>query len=171
MNLMQFIFLLTAAVTLFGAILTVTSRRMVHSALWLILSLLGVGGFYALLQAGFFAIVQILVYVGAIAILILFAVMLTRRSMVDSGSQTNRNWLPTLLIIAIVAAFISLSFINWQAAHMMMDPLSAPEMDIAKLGLALVSSQGYLIPFEETSILLLAALVGAIYVAVDRKEK
>jgi NADH-quinone oxidoreductase subunit J len=171
MNLPQIIFLVTAAVTLFGAVMTVTSRRMVHSALWLVLTLLGVGAIYVLLQVGFFAVVQVLVYVGAIAILVLFAVMLTHRSMNDSGSQTNRYWISTLLITLIVGMLVTFAFLNWPAASFAMDPMTGPEMDIAQLGLELVSLQGYLIPFEVTSILLLAALVGAIYVASDHKEK
>lgn len=171
MNLPQLLFLVTAAVTLFGAVMMVTSRRMVHSALWLILTLLGVGMVFVHLQAGFFAVVQVLVYVGAIAILVLFAVMLTRHSMNDSGSQTNRYWIPALLMTLIVGMLVTFAFLNWPASHLAMDPMTGPEMDIAKLGLELVSPQGYLIPFEATSILLLAALVGAIYVASDHKEK
>jgi NADH-quinone oxidoreductase subunit J len=144
---------------------------MVHSAMWLILALLGVGVIYVLLQTGFFAIVQVLVYVGAIAILILFAIMLTRHSIADVTSQTNRYWIPALLMVLIIGMFVTLAFLDWPLIMASMDTMASPEMDITKFGLALVSPGGYLLPFEATSILLLAALVGAIYVATDNKEK
>ena len=171
MTAMQLIFLVTAMITLFSAVMTVTSRRMLHSALWLILSLLGVAVVYVLLEASFFAVVQVLVYIGAIAILILFAIMLTRKSMVDSGSQTNRGWLLVMLIIGVACAGMVLAFLTWPALTQTTTALPYDEKNMVTLGQALVSPQGYLIPFEATSILLLAALVGAIYTAVERKEK
>ena len=79
MSAQQFFFLVTAAVILVSAVMTVITRKMMHSALWFVLALLGVAVIFALLEASFFAVVQVLVYVGAIAILIIFAVMLTRR--------------------------------------------------------------------------------------------
>jgi NADH-quinone oxidoreductase subunit J len=168
---MQIIFILAAAVTLFAAVMTVQTNRMSHAVLWLILALMGVGVFYVLLNASFFAVVQVLVYVGAIAILILFAIMLTRKSMVDAGSQTNRGWVFSMVVILIACAGIILAITTWPAAQAMAPALPLSETNITTLGEALVSPQGYLIPFEATSILLLAALVGAIYITVEHKEK
>ncbi|NMD31202.1 MAG: NADH-quinone oxidoreductase subunit J, partial [Chloroflexi bacterium] len=77
MTAMQIIFLIVAAVTLGAALMIATSRRMMHTVLWLVLTLMGGAVLFALLQANFFSVVQVLVYIGAIAILILFGVMLT----------------------------------------------------------------------------------------------
>jgi NADH-quinone oxidoreductase subunit J len=170
MTAMQVLFLFMAGVTLFGAVMTVTAHRMLHAAMWLILSLMGVGASYVLLEASFFAVVQILVYVGAIAILILFAIMLTRKSMIDTGSQTNKGWIPVMLVVLIACAGIILAILTWPAAQATASALPVDEKNITTLGEALVSPQGFVIPFEATSILLLAALVGAIYTSVERKE-
>jgi NADH-quinone oxidoreductase subunit J len=113
MTILQILFLLVAVVTLFAAVMTVTSHRMMRSALWLILCLLGVGASYVLLEASFFAIVQVLVYVGAIAILILFAIMLTRKSMVDVGSQTNPGWIVVMIVLLLGCAGLVLAIFTW----------------------------------------------------------
>ncbi|GAG05720.1 unnamed protein product, partial [marine sediment metagenome] len=78
MTVMQVIFLITAVVTLGGAVMVVTVRNLIHAALWLILALFGVAVMYTLLSAPFFTVVQIVIYIGAIAILMIFAIMLTR---------------------------------------------------------------------------------------------
>ena len=89
---MTILFLITAVVILASALMVVTTRNLVHAALWLVASLFGVAILYALLEAGFLAVVQVVVYIGAIAILFIFAVMLTRREMSDKGPQVNKNW-------------------------------------------------------------------------------
>ena len=92
MSALQWVFLLIAATTLVAAIMVVVGPNLVHAAMWLILALAGVAVFFVLLDAGFLAVVQVAVYIGAIAILIIFTVMLTRRVMADSGPQANRAW-------------------------------------------------------------------------------
>jgi NADH-quinone oxidoreductase subunit J len=77
MTALQIIFLITAVVTLGSALMVVTSRNLIHSALWLILSLFGVAVLYVVLNASFLAVAQVVIYIGAIAILIIFAVMMT----------------------------------------------------------------------------------------------
>ncbi|HNS63294.1 MAG TPA: NADH-quinone oxidoreductase subunit J, partial [Anaerolineaceae bacterium] len=110
MTAMQIIFLIVAAVTLGAALMIATSRRMMHTVLWLVLTLMGVAVLFALLQANFFSVVQVLVYIGAIAILILFGVMLTRRSMVDAGeSLVRKNWWVVAVVIALLFAAIVIS--------------------------------------------------------------
>ena len=91
MSAQQFFFLVTAAVILVSAVMTVITRKMMHSALWFVLALLGVAVIFALLEASFFAVVQVLVYVGAIAILIIFAVMFTRQAMEDTGTPGEQD--------------------------------------------------------------------------------
>src|SRR5574338_1685736 len=88
----QIIFILVALFTLGSGFMVVTSRNLVHAALWLVSALFGVAVTYTLLNAAFLAVVQVVVYIGAIAILFIFAVMLTRKDMRDQGPQMNRGW-------------------------------------------------------------------------------
>ena len=166
----KIIFIIVAAVTLSSAVMVVRARRMMHAALWLVLTLLGVAVLYGTLQAGFYTIVQILVYIGAISILIIFAIMLTRNMMTSTGSQLIRQW----PLAAVVAAgmFIVLVVIlsGWSGWNVPLTELPAEAEGIAEFGKALVDPHGYVIPFEVASVLLLAALVGAVYVAAGRKE-
>ena len=171
MSLMQIIFILAALATLVAAVLVVSTRKILHAALWLVAALFGVAILFALLQASFFAVIQVVVYIGAIAILVIFAVMLTRRVMADTGPQVIRYW-PLAAVLARghfrragVAAGRSWSGLGAQAPALASDSAS-----VAQLGLALVSPDGYMVPFEVASVLLLAALVGAIFVAYQRKE-
>jgi NADH-quinone oxidoreductase subunit J len=165
----QIAFIVVAAVTLIAGISVVTSRNLIHSALWLILALFGVAIFYVFLDAGFFAVVQVIIYIGAIAILFIFAAMLTRRVMKESGPQTNSNWWLGVIIAGLLFAGIALVFINWSGFTAVAPELSSTSQ-ISQLGLALVSPDQYLLPFELASILLVAAMIGAIYVAGEKKQ-
>jgi NADH-quinone oxidoreductase subunit J len=169
MTWMQLIFLVNAAVTLYAAVNMVTARKVVHAALWLILSLFGVAIVFGLLEAGFFAIIQVMVYIGAIAILILFAVMLTQDA-VDETYQKSKRWILTGLVAVLGLAGILLAISTWPMFNSVAKPLPGGSIDLAALGEALVSPQGYVLPFEVSSILLLAALVGSIYVGLERKR-
>ena len=111
MSAEQIIFLVIAAITLIAGLSVVTSRNLIHSALWLILTLAGIAVFYVLLDAGFFAVIKVVVYIGAIAILFIFAAMLTRRVMQDSGPQSNSNWWLGALVAVLLFAGIALIFI------------------------------------------------------------
>ena len=107
MTALQIIFLLAAAVILVSAVMVTTTRNLVHAALWLIATLFGVAVIFAVLEAGFLAVVQVVVYIGAIAIMFIFAVMLTRREMLDKGPQMNkRAWLAGILGVVIFASLI-----------------------------------------------------------------
>jgi NADH-quinone oxidoreductase subunit J len=169
MTAMQIIFLLVAVVTLASAVLTVTSRRIVHAALWLIAALMGVAILFALLEASFFVVVQVLVYVGAIAILILFAVMLTRNAMLDVGPQVRKGWLWAALGSAGIFVLLVLLLSGWDKFWTPLQPLPANAVGILQLGEAMVAPDGFVLPFEVASILLLAALIGALYIAVERR--
>lgn len=164
MEPLKLIFLATGAVTLLSALMVVTSRKMVHAALWLVLTLAAVSVLFVLLNAPFLAVVQVVIYIGAIAILIIFAVMLSRRSMDDTGPQTSRRWwLAGLIAVALFAAILLL-VVSHPAASAGL-PGAAPPDALRQLGLELVSVDAYVLPFELASVLLLAALIGAIFVA------
>jgi NADH-quinone oxidoreductase subunit J len=165
----KIIFLLVALFTLGSGFMVVTTRNLVHAALWLVATLFGVAVTYALLNAAFLAVVQVVVYIGAIAILFIFAVMLTRKDMRDQGPQMNRNWWFGALIAVLV--FVGLFFLlqGWSGMSKTAADIPAGFDSISELGNALVSPDAYVLPFEVASVLLVAALVGAVYVAFNRK--
>lgn len=170
MSAEQIIFLVIAAITLIAGLSVVTSRNLIHSALWLILTLAGIAVFYVLLDAGFFAVIQVVVYIGAIAILFIFAAMLTRRVMQDSGPQSNSNWWLGALVAVLLFAGIALIFINWQDFATLQPELIDSSGKLSELGLALVSPDQYVLPFELASVLLVAGMIGAIFVAGEKKQ-
>ena len=167
MTPLQLIFLGLGLATIVSAVMVVTSPRLIHAALWLIVTLACVASFFVLLEASFLAMVQVAVYIGAIAILIIFAAMLTRRVMTDSGRQANRSWWAAVFASALL--FVSLLALMSQVpawASATAAPLAAgPEPLLEDLGRSLVDVNRYVIPFEVASVLLLAALIGAIVVA------
>jgi len=165
----QIIFLLVALFTLASGFMVVTTRNLVHAALWLVSTLFGVAVTYALLNATFLAVVQVVVYIGAIAILFIFAVMLTRKDMRDQGPQLNRNWWLGALLSVLV--FVGLFFLlqGWSGLSGTASAIPAGFDAISELGDALTSPNAYVLPFEVASVLLVAALVGAVYVAFNRK--
>jgi NADH-quinone oxidoreductase subunit J len=165
----QIIFLFVALFTLGSGFMVVSTRNLVHAALWLVSTLFGVAVTYALLNATFLAVVQVVVYIGAIAILFIFAVMLTRKDMRDQGPQMNRNWWLGALIAVLV--FVGLFFLlqGWSGLATTAADIPAGFDSISELGNALVSPDAYVLPFEVASVLLVAALVGAVYVAFNRK--
>lgn len=165
----QIIFLITAAVILGSAAATVVSRNLIHAALWLIVTLFGVAVLYAILNAGFLAVVQVVIYIGAIAILFIFAVMLTRADLRDRTPQLNRGWWLNLVLAVVTFGGLIWLFRTWSGFSATAADLPAGFDGVSMLGDALISPDAFLVPFEVASVLLLAALVGAVYVAFSRK--
>ncbi len=167
MTPMQIAFIVMAAITLGGGLAVVTVRNLFHATLWLIVSLFGVAGLYILLEAGFLAMAQILIYIGAIAILIIFAVMLTRGVMGQVGGLFNTQWIYALATAVLLFGLLAarLWTFPWRLAGL----AEPPHDSLEKLGLSLVDPNLYLLPFEVASVLLLASLIGAIYIARERK--
>jgi NADH-quinone oxidoreductase subunit J len=165
----QIIFLLVALFTLGSGFMVVTTRNLVHAALWLVSTLFGVAVTFALLNASFLAVVQVVAYIGAIAILFIFAVMLTRKDMRDQGPQQNPGWWVGALIAALVFAGLFFLLQGWNGLSKTAADIPAGFDSISELGNALVSPDAYVLPFEVASVLLVAALVGAVYVAFNRK--
>ncbi len=162
------VFALLTMITLGGGLGVVTSRNMFHAALFLILSLVGVVGYFVLLDAGFLAAVQLLIYIGAISILILFSIMLTRGLMVPGQRQRNEQWWIAGLVVFLI--FVVLAVALWQVAWPVADEqvLRAPNVAIGQLGQTLVGP--YAVPFEVISLVLLVALVGAIILARETAD-
>lgn len=170
MTPMEILFLIVAAATLISAVMVVSARRIMHAALWLVMTLLGVAVLFVTLETGFFAVIQVVVYVGAIAILIIFAVMLTRRELQEKGQQVTRTaWLSALVSLGVAGGLVA-ALSGWQAFMTSRSAISSGDIDnVPQLGLALVSPDAYAIPFEVASVLLIGALIGAIYVANEQK--
>jgi NADH-quinone oxidoreductase subunit J len=161
----QVLFWALAAVMTVAAVRVVTTRNVVHAALYLVGTLLGAAALYVMLFAEFVAWVQVLVYVGAIVVLMLFGLMLTRASI---GSADFDNDQRLLAAICAGAMFLVTSIIMWQA-------FEGREISFERASGTLTRSIGevifssYVLPFEVVSVLLLAALVGAVVMA--RREE
>lgn len=159
-----------ATLTLGGGILTVTRRNTVHSAIWLITSLLGVAGLYLLQGAEFLAGVQVILYVGGIMVLFLFVIMLVNLDQVAKEKRyTSQKW----VALAIVAGLgvQAMWFISRGAGRFLLGQPSAegatPGLGNSEQVSRVLFSQ-YLLPFELASILLLVAIVGAVVMAKKR---
>lgn len=150
------IFWLIAAVIVASAIAVVTLKNIVHSALFLILTFVGTAAIYILLHADFLALVQVLVYAGAIAVLIVFAVMITMREDVRQSNLFNKyKWIGALLsfgLFGLIGYLILAS--NF--------PIRNVDTGSTIEGIAEIMLRHYVIPFEIAAILLLIAMVGAI---------
>jgi NADH-quinone oxidoreductase subunit J len=165
----RIIFLIVALFTLGSGIMVVSTGNLIHAALWLVSALFGVAVLYALLNAAFLAVVQVVVYIGAIAILFIFAVMLTRKEIRDRGPQLNQGW--WLSAVLAVLTFGGLAGMLWGWDGMVREAPALPEFydQMSELGTALIDPNFFVLPFEVASVLLLAALVGAVYIAFNRK--
>jgi len=145
--------------------MVVTRRNVFHAALFLILSFFGVAGLYVLLEAPFLAAVQLFIYIGGIAILILFSIMLTREMMNPCIAGENRQWW-----LAALAAVALCAVLGWMVLNHKWAPPAGdvPPESITNLGKALVDPAGLVLPFEVASVLLLVALIGAVTIARER---
>src|SRR3989304_7438664 len=105
----QGVFLIISLAAVLSAVMVVAPPRLVHAALWLVVTLGAVAVLFVLLDAAFLAMVQVAIYIGAIAILIIFTVMLTRRVMAESGPQANRGWwLAVFIALVMFASLLAL---------------------------------------------------------------
>ncbi|MGB9799604.1 MAG: NADH-quinone oxidoreductase subunit J [Thermanaerothrix sp.] len=168
MSILQWVFVITAFLTVGAAVMMVASRRMMHAALWLAVALLGVGVLFITLEASFFAIVQLLVYIGAILILIVFAIMVTQRTD-ESGARLNAYAWAAAGIAGLIGAILAFTMAGWIIGSTALQELGSTFDAVLPLGQALVDAEGYAVPFEVASVLLLAALIGAVYIAFERK--
>ena len=149
-----------ALVMCFSALRVVTAKNIVHAALYLVLVLSGVAGIFILLAAEFLAIVQVLVYIGAIVVLFLFGIMLTRAPIGRSNELDNDQ--------RFIGAFVGVGLFALLAA-ILNDGFGDAKIEPAQVGrtgdVGLSIFQQFVIPFEVISVLLLAALVGAVVIA------
>jgi len=160
----QIIFYVIAAFILGTALLSVTSRKIFRSAIWLLFSLIGIAGLYFWLELEFIAAVQIIVYVGGIVVLIIFSIFLTQQS----GKEMARP--PLTRVIASVLAVVFGFALSWLLIERNNFQKTGKAFDwtIAKIGTQMLETnkEGFALPFEAVSILLLAAMIGCIVIAI-----
>jgi len=170
-TLITILFLVFAVFILAAAIMTVTVKNIVHAALWLISSFFGVGALYLLMEAEFLGVAQVLIYVGAVSILILFAIMLTR----DLEGSQNRQLTPRCWIALIVpAALFGVLIVPTVMTHAWQlppPPAGQPPTISSAQQIGTAFMREYLLPFEVAAILLLVAMIGAIVVAFEEREQ
>ncbi|MFJ3337384.1 NADH-quinone oxidoreductase subunit J [Streptomyces sp. NPDC086766] len=159
-------FLLVGLVTFGAALVTVTTRQLVHAALWLVVTLGGLAVEYLLLSAEFIAWVQVLIYVGSVVVLLLFGLMLTRAPIGRSPDADSGNrWVALAVAVAAAAALVWVVVDAFRTTWIDLD--GAPAGSTRVTGESLF--QNWVLPFEALSVLLLAALVGAI--VLSRRAK
>ncbi|MFN0147071.1 MAG: NADH-quinone oxidoreductase subunit J [Dehalococcoidia bacterium] len=158
-----FAFWVLAILTLVSAGGVMASRNLLHAVLFLIITFLGVAGFFVLLSAEFLALAQVVIYVGAIAVLVLFAVLLTPRAGRDNG-ETRWAGPGVLLSVALLAILLFvISDTGWNTVS------ASPDLSVSDLGLALLNR--WVLPFELASVLLTAALIGSIMLVRSPEEE
>lgn len=156
-------FYLLASITVAGGLGVVLIRSTVYAALFLIASLLGVAGIYILLSSEFLALVQVLIYGGAVTVLVLFALMLTRVRDMKESLDGDQKPLAAIASIALLGAFI----VMWTQTEWPRNTGQLTVVPFSALGDALFSRWG--VPFEIVSLVLLVALVGAVVIAMQEE--
>ena len=176
-----------AALMVFGALRVVTTRNVVHAAMWLVLVLAGAAAQYVLLAADFVAVTQVMVYIGAVVVLFLFGVMLTRAKLGQESDLTRKSWFGGAFVAVLLFGLLSFSLVDTfedakvpeerqmvLGADWVVDPdhpnegvryASDPAIGSNTAAVSDTIFSRYLIQFEVISVLLTAALVGAIVIA------
>lgn len=160
------VFLILALVTFMAAAAAMTFRHLVHCALAMAVSFVGLAAIYLQLDAQFVGFAQILVYVGAVAILIVFAILLTRSGEVSNDSIVAPGWISGVGIA--VAVFAVLAWAVLQSSALPAGTVAAPEATVRQIGEALMTR--YVVPLEVIGLLLTAAMIGAVVIAMRDKE-
>lgn len=160
----EVVFVLIALATGTSAVATVTSKNLVHAALFLAVTLTGIGGVFFVMSADFLALTQLVVYVGAIAVLFLFGLMLTRAPIGREALDSQNRGMGIAISVTLFAVLVAL--IVQSASDFVSETATTGGGSIADIGLAIFSA--WVFPFEVASMLLLGALIGAI--VLSRRE-
>jgi NADH-quinone oxidoreductase subunit J len=155
-----------ALVAIIGGVLLLNLNKVVHMVVALIFTFIAIAGIYVLLSAEFVAAVQVLIYSGAITIIMLFGIMLTRHD--DEDEPTTGKWRKIILFFAIIG-FAFAFYIGIYNFNVEQVPTTLHENNTMQIGKVLYTK--YIIPFELTSVLLLVALVGSIILAKNEKKE
>lgn len=164
---MSFVFWILAALTLGGALAAVVLKNTVHCALALTVAFAGLALLFLGLDAQFAGFAEIMVYIGAVAILVVFAILLTRGSETPVGSVYSRYAASGL--VAAAAVFALLGWAVLASAHALPNAQQIPSATAQQIGVALVGR--YVLPLEILALLLTVATIGAVIVALHEKEE
>src|SRR5215216_959058 len=146
--LIMIIFVALSALTLVAGIMVVTVKNIIHASLWLIASIFGVGALYLLMEAEFIAVVQVLVYVGAISILILFAIMLTRHVTGEGVRQLYQRWWVALIVAAaLFGVLIVPTVLNYEWSTVSPAAEGQPTVISSSVEIGTAFMREYLLPF------------------------
>jgi len=163
----KLMFALYAAIVLGGGVMAVAAASLVRALVGLILTLFGVAGMYLLMNAPFIALMQLLIYVGAVVVLIFFAIMLTRGG---SGGEEQGGLTPSKAALAALGALVPAALLGYVCVRFV--PLvlvDAPaEVDITALGKLLM--EDYVLAFELISVVLFVAMAGAVLLGFERRR-
>lgn len=154
-------FYIIAAIMVFGALRVVSGRNVVHVALWLVVVLGGVAAQYLLAAAEFVAISQVMVYIGAVMVLFLFGIMLTRATIGEESDLNNKNWsigIPVSLLLGGTLVWVIVDQYRGEV-------LASPDKPMSTTAISDVFLREGLVPFLALSFVLLAAAIGAIVLA------
>jgi NADH:ubiquinone oxidoreductase subunit 6 (subunit J) len=163
---MSLVFYILAALTIAGGLAAVLLKNTVHCALALTVAFAGLALLFLELDAQFAGFAQILIYIGAVAILVVFAILLTKGSETPKDGVYSKNWLAGLVIAAGVFAVLGWAVL--QSARVLPHQFAAPSVTVLQIGNALMGR--YVLPLEIVALLLTAALIGAVIVAMHEKE-
>jgi NADH-quinone oxidoreductase subunit J len=155
-----------AFATLGGAVAMLSTKNIVHAAFWLLEVSIAAAGIYFLLGADYVALVQLLVYAGAVAVLMIFTIMITLRRREDSIRP--RDFSPMAAVLGVVFAVVMIYVIAGHPLRVASMPRVSP--DLYALGRLMFSAKGWAFPFEIASLVLTAALVGAVWWAREGDE-
>lgn len=165
MLLSQIVFLLFAVLALGAAVRVVTAHRVFHGALWLIAAFFGVAGLYMLLESPFMAGIQLFLYIGGVAVLTVIAIMVTKGVMRRDTRVLNNPGSSAIIALSLFAVMV------WMIVQLPLPEapaLPVPENALELLGMAFVDPDGFLLPFEVVSVMLLVVLIGALYLGKER---
>ena len=162
---LEITFWIMAVVIIAAALAVILLRNVFHAALALILCFITVAGIYVTLSADFLAVVQILIYVGAISVLIILGIMMTRE--VQKGNPVNKLQIPAAIVAAVLLGILvyAVTATPWNISSQ--DPLTPTTMPLAT---KLFSENGFILPVEIGAVLLLAAILGAIVITRENKK-
>ena len=195
-TVIQIIFLILSALVIGSGIMVVVVKNIIHAALWVIASFAGVAALYFLMEAPFIGVIQILVYAGAVSILMLFAIMLTRQITGEATRQLFERWPLAAVVAAGIFLFVIIPTIlrpglpstqviegappaGWPRNDLAAQAVAAGEAQAVGGGTGIAGAfeigrsfmREYLLPFEVASILLLVALIGAVVIAYEERSR
>jgi NADH-quinone oxidoreductase subunit J len=162
---MSWVFAILAGLTIASAVAAMSLRNLVHCALALTVTFAGLAALYLQLEAQFVGFAQILVYIGAVAILIVFAILLTRGSEVPQQPLFGSSWIAGVVVAVVVFGLLAATIASSSVPGKNAEP---PEVSVREIGAQLMTK--YILPLEVIGVLLTAALIGAVIIAMHERD-